>query len=237
MPVRAVSFDVGNTLLRADPSPGAVYARVLAERGIAVETSTVEDAFRTAWQRANQDVSEGQDRYRVGGGVRPFWRRIVYGVVSRLALERNVDIDMLLDRLLEEFARPDSWHVFADVRPTLATLHHAGLRLGVTSNWDDRLPGLLERLGLSRWFEVITVSHLVGAEKPAAGPFDATVRALRVAPGELLHVGDSYADDVIGARNAGVRAVWLQRGHRQQSSQPTSIATLDALLAVTGLDD
>lgn len=237
MPVRAVSFDVGNTLLRVDPSPGAVYARALSQLGVAVETSTVEQVFRTAWQRASHDVSAGEDRYRVGGGVRPFWRRIVHEVVSQLALKRQVDIDVLLDQLLEDFARPDSWHVFADVRPTLAALRNAGLRLGVTSNWDDRLPGLLESLGLSRWFDAITVSHSVGAEKPAAAPFDATARALGVAAGDLLHVGDSYADDVVGARNAGVHAVWIQRGHQQRSSQRSWIATLDALLTILGPDN
>jgi len=77
----------------------------------------------------------------------------------------------LFDALYERFAQPDVWRIYDDVHPTLQGLRQRGYRLGVISNWDERLHLLLERLDLSRYLDAVVLSSDVGATKPSPGFF------------------------------------------------------------------
>ena len=113
--------------------------------------------------------------------------------------------------LYERFAQPDAWRIFPDVAPTLQGLSGRGLKLGIISNWDDRLRPLLSALRLDAHFEVIVISCEVGASKPASAIFEAAIAQLGVPADSILHVGDSFEADVQGANSAGLRAVRVDR--------------------------
>ena len=53
-----------------------------------------------------------------------------------------------VDRLRDFFATPEAWRVYPDAIPVLRALRSDGVRLGIVSNWDSRLPGVLEMLEL-----------------------------------------------------------------------------------------
>lgn len=86
-------------------------------------------------------------------------------------------------------------------------------RLGVVS---DGLPDVqyrkLETLGVRHLFEVIVLSGELNIWKPDARIFAQAVGALGCSPAACLYVGDSYERDVVGARNAGLRACWFNPG-------------------------
>jgi putative hydrolase of the HAD superfamily len=110
----------------------------------------------------------------------------------------------------------------------LAELHGLGLRLAVVSNWDPRLPGLLERLHLARWFDAVVYSSAVGVEKPDVRIFRHAVDQLGVSPAAALHVGDARLEDVEGAEAAGLRALLLDR--RGTGGDLRDLSALPALL-------
>ncbi len=89
-----------------------------------------------------------------------------------------------------------------------------GFLLAVVSNWDSHLPALLEGLGLARSFRAVSVSAIEETGKPEPEIFLRTCARLSVAPGEVLHVGDSLAEDYEGARAAGLQALLLDREDR-----------------------
>lgn len=93
----------------------------------------------------------------------------------------------------------------------LVALRSRGMKLLVVSNWDSSLPSLLDRLDLTRRFDAVVVSALVGASKPAREIFETALEAAGVAAHEALHVGDSPSEDYEGARNAGLPALLLDR--------------------------
>ncbi|GMU63981.1 MAG: hypothetical protein AMXMBFR36_02550 [Acidobacteriota bacterium] len=97
------------------------------------------------------------------------------------------------------------------MRPALAALGEAGVRLAVISNFDERLPRLLERLDLASQFEVIVWSQAVGVEKPHPRIFETALERLGVAPARALHVGDRAREDVEGALGAGLAALRIDR--------------------------
>ena len=96
------------------------------------------------------------------------------------------------------------------------------------SNWDERLREVLETLDLARYFQVIVLSIEVGATKPAPLIFQRALDELKVPAGEVLHIGDSWSEDVEGARACGMATLLLDR--RKMSA--SSISSLDQLPAL-----
>ena len=86
------------------------------------------------------------------------------------------------------------------------------MTVGVVSNG---LPDVqytkLETLGLRDLFSCIVLSEEFGVRKPDARIFHHAVSLLKMQPSECLYIGDSYPIDIIGAKNAGLQACWLNR--------------------------
>jgi putative hydrolase of the HAD superfamily len=215
--IKAITFDGGGTLLEPWPSVGEVYAKVAAGFGFGELSATeLNREFAKAWKK-KQNFDYSPDA----------WQTLVqecFSTVGSLSTE-------LFKAIYERFAEPDVWRVYDDVRPTLSELHQRGYRLGVISNWDLRLESLLNRLNLSQYFDAIVLSIKVGATKPSQRIFECAVAALNSGPGEVLHIGDSLEEDVVGAERAGLRALLLDRG-REVASQRTisSLAAMPTLL-------
>jgi HAD superfamily hydrolase (TIGR01509 family) len=94
----------------------------------------------------------------------------------------------------------------------LARLHAAGYRLGILSNWPlaATIDRYAEAAGWTPFLHAIVVSQRVGTIKPHPAIFDAARAALgNPEPAQILHVGDDWAADVVGAKRAGWRAAWL----------------------------
>ena len=85
----------------------------------------------------------------------------------------------------------------------------------VVSNWDDRLPLLLERLELIPYFDAIVFSAGVGVEKPFAAIFEHALDELALPAQEVVHIGDRLREDVEGARGAGLQSIHLTRDDDQ----------------------
>ncbi|MGZ5270800.1 MAG: HAD family hydrolase [Ramlibacter sp.] len=73
----------------------------------------------------------------------------------------------------------------------------------------------LERVGIAQYFRVAVSAREFGVGKPDARIFHAAAGAADVQPIDVLHVGDDATLDVIGALNAGMQAVWLNRADHQ----------------------
>ena len=109
-------------------------------------------------------------------------------------------------------------------------MRQAGYVVGVISNWDSRLNSILEGLGLMAHVQHVTISALVGWEKPHRAVFDHALQAVSVAPEQALHIGDSLREDIQGASEAGLQPLWLQRDEAPESAYPV-IRDLNGVLA------
>jgi putative hydrolase of the HAD superfamily len=201
--IRAVTFDVGGTLIEPWPSVGHIYAEIAALHGHGnLPPEELNQRFVQAW-RKRADF----------GYTRKEWAAVVDETFAGLAT--RPPSETFFAELYAYFTRVSAWRIFDDVWPVLERLSHAGIRLGVISNWDERLRPLLTDLGLAKYFEVITISCEAGCTKPAAEIFNVAARGLGVAPERILHVGDGLREDVQGAEAAGLRAAHLVRGQNQ----------------------
>jgi putative hydrolase of the HAD superfamily len=100
---------------------------------------------------------------------------------------------------------------YPDVVPTLTALRGEGRRLVIVSNWDCSLPEWLGPPGLLALVDGVVTSADVGAAKPDPRIFRRGLELAGGRPQDAVHVGDSVANDVEGARALGIRAVLLQR--------------------------
>ena len=82
-------------------------------------------------------------------------------------------------------------------------------RLGLVSNGNS-YPG---RSGLGKRFAFIVFAHDHGVQKPDRRFHEIVLATVGVAAREIIHVGDSLANDVGGAQALGIRTVWLNRRH------------------------
>ncbi len=101
---------------------------------------------------------------------------------------------------------------FDDVLPTLNKLR-TKYTIGIVSNGT----GYPKQCGLKNIFRFLIFSKDCGIEKPDPRIFQIALKKAECANNELLHVGDSLQDDVMGAINAGIKCVWLNRKQEKNS--------------------
>ena len=224
----AVFFDAANTLLYPYPSVGDIYAEVAERYGVTTHGAAVQQAFAKAWTNVQALAQDDPVRYGVGEpDGRRFWRTLVHDVFSQIALPDA--FDAFFEELYQLFAQAAVWRLFPECREVLQTLREQGYLVGVISNWDTRLFDILQGLDLMPYFEHISISAVVGWEKPHREIFWHATNAINVLPARALHIGDSLQADVIGAQQAGLQPLWLQRQETTTSEHPT-IRSLQGVL-------
>jgi putative hydrolase of the HAD superfamily len=194
MPLKALFFDVGNTLLF--PHREAVL-RPLHERGVFPSDDLLQEVERQT-KREFDSLLESNSAVDHG-----FWQIYYSHLLDQLGMpDENICHDLVTRTRMSA-----NW---CDVRPGTreALLRLAEkYRLGVISNADGKIAEVLERSGIADCFETITDSGIVGHEKPHPAIFEAALTSLGVTPEESLYTGDVHSVDYLGATRFGMQAV------------------------------
>ena len=210
MTIRAVLFDLDNTLTHRDQSILA-YSQHLAN----------------TYQRQLQhtDISQIQSIIRrIDNGGYPkkellthpsIAASVAYALQQELNWNSLPDFEELTQFWFQQFglsavAMPGANHL-------LAELKQQGYKLAVVSNGGHatRLT-ILQGLGFSHYFDQIISSELVGISKPNPEIFLHTSRQLDIAPQNCLFIGDHPVNDIQGAAQAGMQALWLKGFHETE---------------------
>jgi len=202
-----VFLDVGDTLLRADPSWPAVYLSALSRHGIRPTAEDLGAALKEAaggprWDGTVPFETTAEASY---ARIVAFDQRVLAGLGHP-----NLPDDVFRS-IHAAFRERSAWHLYPDVEPSLDVLREAGIRLAVISNWLWEAPELFHDVGLARHFEQLIVSARIGYDKPHPEIFRHALQLMGVVPERALHVGDSYQADVLGARAAGIIPVLIDR--------------------------
>jgi putative hydrolase of the HAD superfamily len=204
--LRVVFFDAAGTLFHTREPAGLSYAKIARRFGVQADEQLVIDSFRRAFAAApGLAFGSGHEAARLRELEREWWYRLVRSTFESIG--DFADFDAYFAALFAFFADPANWTCDSDAPVLLAALRESGLRLGVISNFDYRIYGILEALRLSRYFDSITISSEAGYAKPAPEIFRMALEHHSLPAAEALHVGDSEALDVVGAHAAGVAAV------------------------------
>lgn len=220
--VSAISFDLDDTLWPFGPSveraEASLHAWLLAhapETPRVLPTSQALNQLRDEYERLRPDLVGDYRALRIGS--------------IRLALERANEDVTLTERAYDVFySARNQVEFFDDALPALAWLSARFPLVAVTNgNADLRLTGGGE------FFRDTLSARAFGFAKPEPEIFHAAAATLGVPVGELLHVGDDYHLDVVGALNAGLQAAWVVRhegsetGHAAHHAPPRHLTIHD----------
>jgi putative hydrolase of the HAD superfamily len=207
-PLRAVLFDAAGTLIETAEPVGATYARFARAQGVELGAARLGDAFRRILAQAPPMAFAGEGPAGVAAAERDWWRQIVRGTFRASdATAQLADFEACFTGLWEHFAGSAAWRCRAGAEAALAALRAAGLATALVSNFDQRLPGILEGLGLGEAFDVVVLPADAGAAKPDPRIFELALARLGIAAAQAVYVGDDAEQDLRAARRAGLRAI------------------------------
>lgn len=196
--LHAVLFDLDGTLLDTADAITAALNQALAERRLG-------------------QLRAAQVRAMIGRGG-PI---LIAHAVARLGIAMDeADQAALLQRYFLHYERieagaEDSSRIYPGVSACLEALHRLGLRLAVVTNKQQQFAiGLLERLGLSQWIQVVIGGDSCERRKPDPQPLQLACALMRVQSARALMVGDSI-NDVLAARAAGLPVVCVPYGYNE----------------------
>lgn len=123
-----------------------------------------------------------------------------------------------------------SWRLFDDVLPCLDWLRAAGVLLAAVTNASGaHQRAKLADLGLARFFDYVAIAGEIGVAKPDPVMFHSVCANLGCDPGEAAHVGDKLHTDAVGAQEAGLAGVWLDRHETAGAQAPEGVHVISGL--------
>lgn len=207
--VSAVSFDLDDTLWPFGPS--VIRAEALLRAWLIEHAPNTRRVLPT--QQALSELREEYERLRPD--LAGDFRAMRIGSIQLALARANEDV-ALTDAAYDVFyAARNRVEFYEDALPALAWLSARFPLIAVTNgNADLRLTGGGE------FFRTTLSARAFGFAKPEPEIFHAAADALGVRPAELLHVGDDFHLDIVGALNAGLQAAWVVRDPRP-ATEPT----------------
>lgn len=211
-PIRAVLFDLGDTLMYAlqpwEPIfelAGRELALGLAASGLPVDETNFAHAFL---EKLDQYYAE-RDRHLMETSTLLVLKKLLAEAGYHHLTENN--LRPALNRFYA--VTQENWSLETEAIPTLEALRASGLRLGLVSNAGDSQDvfQLVDKFGLRSYFDLILTSAACGYRKPHPHIFKTALAHWGYLPDEAVMVGDKLEADIHGARPLGIYAIWIKR--------------------------
>jgi len=218
--LRAVLFDVDFTLFRPGPELGPEgYRRVGERHGLDLDPDLYASSRAAAIDALQRDHELVHDEQ--------IWVAFTEQIVLRMGGDKTPErARACAADMVREWERHENFSLYEDALPVLDELRRHELRIGLVSNGQRDLDEFVVHHELRVDALVGSKSH--GRVKPHPSIFTAALTALDVVVGEVAMVGDSYEDDIEGARALGIRAILLDR----DGQRPEALDRIDTLLAL-----
>ena len=214
--ITAVTFDLWQTLLVDNRELGLTRSnarlegvqRILGKAGECFGLEHITEAYWECYRRCAA-IREGLLDVTFPEQIGIFVENISPGLGERLQPASLVEISRVYADSFLDYPPP----AHEDAVSVLRGVHDMGLRIGLISN-TGMTPGATFRTyladtGMLGYFDILTFSDEVKMAKPAKEIFLLTLRKMKAAPEQTVHVGDSVRNDVAGAKLSGLKTVWI----------------------------
>ncbi len=207
---KIIFFDAGMTLIRPRKGIPELCLEVARRLGCEIAVGEIEALVGEADAFYQSALGRDPFLWSRESSIRDMWYGYYSLIFRRLGLDGHAE--QAAEAVYGLFNEVSQWVLFPDVMPTLEELKSRGYRIGVISDWGYGLvANILLPLGLGGYLDPVVVSARVGAAKPSWDLFHMALKRASVRPEEALHVGDSYVNDVLGARSAGMHPLLIDR--------------------------
>ena len=240
--ITTVTFDLWQTLLVDNRELGLTRSNarlegvrcILGKRGENYDPEQLSNAYWECYRQCAA-IREGLLDVSFPEQIDIFLECISPGLPQRLDPSTVAEITRVYADSFLDYPPP----AHRDSVAVLQSVQAMGLRIGLISN-TGMTPGAtfrtyLANTGMLAYFDTLAFSDEMRMSKPGKEIFLATLRSLNAAPWETIHVGDSVLNDVAGAKECGLKTVWITGfSEREDPSDPATQPdeTVDGLGAV-----
>ncbi|MBJ20795.1 MAG: HAD family hydrolase [bacterium] len=213
----AICFDATGTLIEATASVGEVYHHVACAHGVDLPAWRLDDAFRRVLRHAPPRGLEGATRdERRANEVEWWFERIRQTFQAADSSARFDDFRSFARVLFDRYESGEAWRARPGIRETLLRLNDLDSFLAVTSNFDHRLPKILEALDLDHFFSIMEIPFQEARAKPERSVFESVAQAAGRPIDSLVYVGDDPPEILRALTTHGLRVVDI--GEVQESA-------------------
>ena len=234
--IKLVTFDAMSTLFTIKEPAGKIYlsaARLLypslfEEDYLAVYEKNVDHEFKKVY-------SEHYHKYTKMGQHRTTSKQFWHNVIGTILLNSGVCLNqsqmkLVTDTLYEDFGTSKYWILFPETRGVLERLYsNPGVRLGVVSNFDERLESVLKSLEIYDFFDfVLNPAKTGGFGKPGVKLFENALQLSGCEPSETVHIGDDLEMDYFASQKLGITPLLLDT-FKKHDDKYVKIYSLDEI--------
>ncbi|MEL6930507.1 MAG: HAD-IA family hydrolase [Cyanobacteria bacterium J06600_6] len=215
---QVIFLDAMGTLFDLKRSVGEIYQQFAQKHSVEVDTDFLAKSFINSFKSAPSLAFPSNELATIKQQEFDWWKQVVWSTFNQLELlGKFTDFDAFFLEIYLYFGTKEPWYILPGTVESLTRWRELGIELGVISNFDSRLIGVLNHLDLNRFFTSITISSMAGFAKPAANIFQVALDKHNLAPDQAWHIGDSLVEDYQGAKNAGLTAFWLNPHDRSRN--------------------
>jgi putative hydrolase of the HAD superfamily len=211
--INAFLFDFGGTLDSDGQHWLDRFYRIYEQVGlVSIPKEKIKEAFYWA------DAQLEADPAIRAAGFRLMMERHVRCQFEKLGLEdakRQAEAASIFYRFSEKVLHRN--------RRIMERLHHAGLKLGVVSNFYGNVETLCQEAGLKPFLSVILDSIIVGLKKPDPQIFQLALARLKLPAAQVAFVGDSFERDILPAKALGMTTYWMASEQNRIPPDPSKV--------------
>ena len=209
--IKAIFFDWFNTLAHYYPPREELESQALKELGFAVSPKALSPGVYLADKYLYEENGRIPIRQRNREEQNKLYTRFHRIILKEAGITADDDIVAKLLFRMFELNNKMTFVLFDDVSATLKGLKEKKLKLGLLTNLQTEVDSMCRNLGIADFLDFTVTSAEVGADKPQPPIFLKALELAQVQPGEAIHVGDQYQNDVLGARGVGITPILLDR--------------------------
>jgi len=199
--VKAVLFDLGNTLLYQQPYEP--FQRILQINSVFKSIEEIREAF----EKGNREFAAER---RAVIPPRKFYVQLNMTILKHLGITNSSR--ELAEEIDHQWFNFSKIYLYPEVKDSLNRLKLMGLKLGVvTGGYELDIEQILPRVGLEEFFNVCVGADTTGKRKPSPEAFRHALKQLKVKPEEAIFVGDRLEEDYFGAQKVGMKAILIKR--------------------------
>ncbi len=205
---RHVLFDLGGTLMHARQDWAPIFlqgdqalTKRLAKHNIQLDHATFRNRIHEYYAQRDKDLHETTYHFV----LRELLSELGYADVDESILRSSLDALYAITQ--------DNWQMEVDALDTIRLLKSNHYHLGILSNaGDDKdVQELVAGFGIRSYFDFVLTSAACFYRKPHPRAFEIALAHWNIAPDEAVMVGDSLLADIQGARQLGMKTMWITR--------------------------
>ena len=206
---KAIFFDLGETLVTQNIEDNMVTRNALQDISKILPKNISVDTMFSLYQKGYAVNNAIRSEYNVEIPILIWMRRLLERLIGE---EPTTQLISKCVRIIVK-RRAANAIAFEDAHSTLHRLSRRKTKLGIISNVSSHevAVGILKKVKLEHFFELLITSASTGIRKPDPGIFQYALRQLDLGPDEAVIVGDSERHDIRGGKSSGLQTVLINR--------------------------